>query len=78
MLQERAEILKMAFSPQLQKRGMETAEGGGAGCAQVVFRVRCDKIGHGESLFLTQTDPIANRVSKFIRMYTSSYQYISN
>ena len=41
---------------------METE--GGAGCAQVVFRVRCDKIGHGESLFLSQTDPIANRVSE--------------
>ena len=53
---------------------METE--GGAGCAQVVFRVRCDKIGHGESLFLTQTDPIANRVSEhftILSAFTSFY-----
>ena len=58
----------MAFSPQLQMRGMETAES--AGCAQVVFRVRCDKIGHGETLFLSQTDPIiANRVRRAVIYY---------
>lgn len=37
--------------------GMKETEG--IGLAQVTFRVRCEKIGHGESVFLSQADNTA-------------------
>lgn len=37
---------------------------GSAGLAQVTFRVRCETLGHGESVFLAQADNLyGSRVS---------------
>lgn len=41
------------------------AEAEGTAFAQVTFRVRCEKIGHGESVFLAQADNPADRIPLF-------------
>mmetsp|Transcript_32765 Transcript_32765/g.70769 ORF Transcript_32765/g.70769 Transcript_32765/m.70769 type:complete len:1196 (-) Transcript_32765:143-3730(-) len=55
----------MANLPPQSKGGLQ--ETGGNGLAQVTFRVRCEKIGHGESVFLCQADnPVGgNRIPLF-------------
>lgn len=42
---------------------VQTTDSGGI--AQVTFRVRCENLGHGEAIFLSQADnPSGSRVSK--------------
>lgn len=57
---------------QVPPHGNNHQDEGSGGIAQVTFRVRCETLGHGESVFLSQAEnPTGSRVSDFIVLSTS-------
>lgn len=65
----------MADLSSQSRKVVKKAEG--IGLAQVTFRVRCEKIGHGESVFLSQADDPAagNQVREELDRQSSLNQF---
>ena len=65
----------MADLSSQSRKVVKKAEG--IGLAQVTFRVRCEKIGHGESVFLSQADDPAagNQVREELERQSSLNQF---